>query len=167
MSLGMVSALGWLETLHFCSARPRWRGGQELFVQQPLPGASDPEGHFPPSAWALFSHFSSPLGHILFMWGCFWSQGVIPSQHTACPPTGTLSLWGTHDPSAGTGWPQPLRTAGSAGPTGTGLPALPQRPAPARSLSGRGWCWGRELAREAEHLEAATVERERRDRAQE
>lgn len=70
--LGTLSTLSWPEGLYFSPALGARVGGRpksisrKLFVQQTaFQEPPNPEWHFLPFVWALLSHFSSPLGHIL------------------------------------------------------------------------------------------------------
>lgn len=90
------------EDLRACiSALPWGQGGrqaQEHFQKAVCPAAPcqeppNPEWHFLPFVWALLSHFSSPLGHILSLyarmflgpWGHFLPVYCLPTPHSYSP----------------------------------------------------------------------------------
>lgn len=135
-------------------------------------GPPDPERHFPPFVWASFSHFSSPLGHILSMEDASGTTGPFPPTHCLPPPLvpsgprGSLSVSGEHvirqQELAGT---QPLRTTGSAGPTATArsLPRGQRLPGALRERAVLGERTDGAEHLEAAHLRAEPVQRERRD----
>lgn len=117
--LGTVSTLSWPEGLCFRSALGAKVGGglksisRKLFIQQPLPGATQPRVAFPALCSGFVIPFLFSIGSYPFFIGeCFWDHGTISSQHTAYPHIHILlgpreglgGPQGSPDQSTGTGW---------------------------------------------------------------